>query len=712
MAGKSHTAEKVLGALPTSLAVRTGDASETAAIHDDNYNDLRVTYRDEVANRGNDDNSKKQQNGRQYRQELEEMEDGVTKSSTAVVQTQPDGSTAVVTVKRIVAKRMHQIFSMNNMMSGPWATRVGKIRFKDPDHHEGPRVNAQSKLARTETNAAVMFCRMIGLNQLTTAIPSHFGLDVINCNTQLLSVFCSLLETVGGQISPSGRDLGRLTNHLCNLVDLRLQTEAARCGSRHPTTGEELTQAERALQAMVNRVASPSDVLAAYGTVNSCGFSTDQIMNALLTSLVGMFQHKLQKSANDDGKFLFCGFEQAGSHFVLNQVGNGDRTGEKLGTLVNHVHNVLCAQMTSAKPSLPDVEGALEDLCQRYISGVPALTTKTWTNPNDSDERGVVRWAVSKELLLQAKLDRICALCKGLEMLVAEIVASKGTAYISMDEESWIIPMEEWGDVAVNPVAHKRSTNLNFASAAYAILLPPKIRRTDAGAENHLLKRESADEIFRLAEHLGIVSVETFNTGKAWILADAEQSNGPASLKTEGMAVHEVSVKRGYISINIEVCKTHARHTNADHTTGLAKVAQAFLAVTLPPESFVPCEKTGKRQKIIMGMNTDLGSGTTTLVTVPEFDPRNYLDGVTTIDWLYRQTLEHEIGIIGPPLSSNVHVMPGTSSRVTYRYGDKLYVRLLYRHCAEHKMPIGWLRHFYDPNWPSHPGGAVEPACT
>lgn len=685
--GKTHVGLTVAKSLPATFNVTEGDDSALVKVHMGNLNALRVSFRDEVAERGDDKNSKDQENTRGFRYDLTAKEDGYGVRQSVVV----DDSGPKVERSFNDMRTMEMMCFNNVTFNQAYKSRLVEISFKDPPKAESKRVKLVAQSNRLETELATRLTKMIGFGQIITSYPGHFGLDTIGTNTQLLYVFCSLLETVGGRLSPSGREMGKLENHLCNITDLRLAAEAQRFACVRPGTTERPTAPEMALQCMVNRVASPADVLAAYGSLNSCGYTAHQIINCLIEAMITMLQQNLQPDPNDASKLSFCGFELVGGYFILQQLGAGRKTADNIDLLADRVHKVVSTLMPMSSPSKPDVRNGLQDLTQRFIDGSAALTTRAWTNPNDGDEKGVIRWAISAKLIKKAKIGRVRALLAGLEMLVGVISKTKGTPYVSLDEKRWLIPLDEFGDVAMLPVEFKGNTDRNLRRVAETILLPPNMVASDSTARENMLTAKQADEIFRITEQLDVVTVEHFNTGKVYFAVDRANTTGPASLKDPTKGLQEVSVRRGYISVAIETCKAYAS-VDGESVDRLAEVAQAFLAITLPPESF------DAPYKIYMGQETKASDGTVALQYVPEFDPNDF-DEVVTTDWLYRESNTDESEFMPPPPTQAGNIMPGTRRTVTYRYRDALYEVLLQRQAEEHGMPPAYTTYWHIRGW-------------
>ena len=688
--GKSVLGNKVRKGMPKTFDVIEGDDTELVKMYLGCQNAFRVSFRDEIADRGADPESKKKENGRGFRGALTAMEDGYIRSQRVNPGRNEDGSTEMTVEQTTQDMRTMEIICYNSMMaSKAYESRQVVLRFRDPPKAESKRVKLVSQSNKTEADLASRLMKMMGFGQIITSFPSHFGLDPVGTNTQLLYLFCSLLESIGGRMSPFGRDLGQLENHLCNIVDLRLGAEAQRFKCVRPGTAERPTAPEMALQCMVNRVASPADVLAAYGSLNSCGFTTHQIVNALIEALIAMFQHRLQKSTEDDSRMIFTGFEVSGGHFIMQQMSANRRAADDVDVLADRVHSIVSALMPMSSPSLPDVKRGLEDLAQRFIAGSAALTTKAWSDPNDND-KGAVRWALSRDLIQKAKLDRLRSLMFGLEQLVSIIKRAKGQPYVSFDEEKWIIPLEGYGDVAMAPIDYKASSDRNLRKVADMVLLPPGMHTADPNAKSHMLNQGQADQYFRLAEQLGLISVDTFNSGKAYIAVDRENTSGPQSLKDPSKGLQEVTLSRGCISVNIALCKEYTA-TGGDGVDRMADVAKAFLAVSLPPASFKD------PYKIYMGQETKLANGMVELTYVPHHDPTGF--ECTTTDWMFRKSTTEEEEFIGVAPQETANVMPGIAPTVTFNHGDALYEKLLRGHAKEHGLPEAYITYWHVPGW-------------
>ena len=705
MSGKSHVGGAVLNNIPKTLKVIEGDDSQLVKMYMGNQHAFKVAFKDEIPFQGADQKSKDQEHTRGFRGALTAMEDGYIKSRTVMPGKREDGSSFIGVEEHMQDMRMMEMICFNTMVaSKAYRTRMFKLMFKDPSKRDAKRVKIAGQSNKVEAELAGRLLRMVGFSQMITSFPSHFGLDKVGPNTQLLYVFCSLIESVGGIISDFGRDLAHIEEQCINTMHLRVAAEAQRFHCVRPGTLERPTAPEMALQCMLNNVCSPADVLAAYGSVKSCGFTTHQILNALVEALIALFQHSMQKSADNDNKLTFTGFELIGGHFVLQPMGAGRRTADDIDVLADRVHSIVSTLMPTSSPSAPDVKSGLENLTQRFINGSASLTTKTWTDPNDTNDKGTVRWALSKDLIQKVKLDRVRALMLGLSQLVSIISRVKGQPYVSIDEEHWIIPLEGYGDVAMNPVEHKANPDRNLKNVAGTILLPPDIATHDSNAKNHMLSERQADQYFRLAEQLDLVSVEVFNSGKAYIAVERENTTGPRSLKDPTKGLQEVSLTRGYISINIAQCKEYTE-MGGNGIDKMVEVAQAFLAITLPPASFV------NPHRIFMGLRTRMETGMVELDSVPLFDPTGFK--VRTDDWLYRDSILEEDLYIGPAPQRTANVMPGFARTVTYKFGDALYEQLLKAHAENHGMPGTYTTYYHIPGWnPCQPGSAAAPAAT
>ena len=219
-----------------------------------------------------------------------------------------------------------------------------------------------------------------------------------------------------------------------------------------------------------------------------------------------------------------------------------------------------------------------------------------------------------------------------------------------------------------------------------------------------MLSERQADQYFRLAEQLGLVTVEVFNSGKAYIAVERENTTGPQSLKDPTKGLQEVSLTRGYISINIAQCKEYTE-MGGNGIDKMVEVAQAFLAITLPPASFV------NPHKIFMGLRTKMETGMVELQSVPPFNPTGFK--VRTDDWMHRALKSEELEIIGPAPQRTANVMPGFARTVTYKYKDALYEQLLKAHAENHGMPGTYTTYYHIPGWnPCQPGSAAAPAAT
>lgn len=690
--GKSHMGDKFFFCLPTALTAIDGDRSELAKVHEGPENDMRASKRDEVAERGDDEGSRKKLNSRGFRAELTGMEDGYVIKQTSLPQVQPDGSTVIQTVKEMVAQRTTEIMCLNSIMSkdNPYISRVCILRIADPSRHESLRCKQAKK--KEEQEPAAIFMRMMATLQLVSCLPSHFGLDRAGTDTQLLNVFCSLLETVGGQLSPYGRELGKLESHLENITALRLAAEAARFKSCRPGSSEPLSRPQMALQCVVNNVSSPADVLAAYSSFASCGVSTKELTNALLEALVGLIEHKLAKD-DDNGTMRFAGFHSTGGHYVLQQMGTGPRrAGEEMMVLMERAHSLIRAIIPTATPSKPDVKGGLEDLGQRYVNGVAALTQKPFTDPESPEERASLRWAVSKELLRQAKLGRLRALCRGIHALVARLKTKRGHVMYTEDEQRWRLPHDDFAEIAINPTKYKNWPDNEVQRIAQIILLPCDVKPGDDNAEDHMLSADKADVFFRLGESLGLFDYVTFNSSKAYILVDADQSDGRFSVNDPSMRLQPVTLQNGCIEIDIKLCKEYASSTSSRVST-LVQVAQTFQAVTLEPECFV------NQHKMYLGQETLAEDGSAQIRTVPLHTPTVGQKYKTT-DFMYRKSNAQCNDVLGPALdASSGAVMPGNGPTVTYKHGSNLYEKLLTSHAEKNRLPAAYITRWHIPGW-------------
>jgi hypothetical protein len=684
--GKSFIANVLRKGLPKALTADEGDSSELAKVHEGSDNDCTTAIRDEVAERADDAVSMSKRSSRGFRNELMEMEDGYSISKTALPQSHADGSTTIETVKSMSAKRTIEVNCLNSIMKtdNPYYSRVTVLRIADPSRTESHRAKMAALSHSAEQVPATLFTRMVASLQLVSCLPSHFGLDAAGTDTQLLHIFCALLETVGGKLSPYGRNLGKLTNHLVNITSMRLAAEAVRFKAARPGSADRMTRAEQALQCVVNNVSSPADVLAAYASFNSCGVSTAEVHNALLEALVGLLQLKMVPNQDENGKLEFAGFQRNGAHYVLQQMGPGNRQGEEVTKLMERVHSIIRTIIPTSTPSKPDVKGALDDLGQRYVNGVAALTVKEWKDPDTPEDRGNPRWCVAKELLIQTRLGRHRALCRGIQALVAKLLNDTGYVYYSEDKTCWRIPKENYADVALTPTEYKNDPDREVQRIARMILLPCNVKPDDDVAAEHMLDADKASVFFRLGEQLKLFEFQTFNRNSAFIEVDPEQTS-------DGSGLQAVDIKHGCLDINIELCKSYAAVAASSENSALIEVAKAFQAITLPAESFT------NQHTMYLGQET-MDNDMAKLRTVPLHDPAGY--AVETIDWMYRKTTEQCDSIIGPPLGHRGGaIMPGTAPKITYRHGDALYDRLLKHHAEALKMPADYITRWHVPGW-------------
>ena len=255
------------------------------------------------------------------------------------------------------------------------------------------------------------------------------------------------------------------------------------------------------------------------------------------------------------------------------------------------------------------------------------------------------------------------------------------------------IPHDDFAEIAIDPVRFKNSPDAERKRIAETILLPCDVRPGDDTAAEHMLSAEKADVFFRLGESLGIYDYTTYNMAKGYRLVDADQSaDGQISRIDPSMRLQPVTIRQGFIEIDIELCKEYATLASAESSL-LVEVAQAFQAITLEPECFV------NQHKMYLGQENVAEDGSARIRTVPLHTPQ-VGQAYRTTDFMYRKSNDQCNEILGPALdASSGAVMPGTHPTVTYKHGDSLYKGLLTHHAEKNRLPESYITRWHIPGW-------------
>lgn len=684
--GKSQILEWVLAMMNDCLQVLEGDSSAAA----DNYataKDMDYLMRvwDEKAGLGKSESA--HGDSRQHATMKQMLSEGYVTNKMPFETIDENGRRTFVTKQTLIPARSHFFFLRNDKPSGPNAanpisSRLHDVQFKDPPQKEFQEKVLGGSVKPDRHKNINLAGKLIGTQQLTTQLPGHAGLDN-NCDLSLLPIAVSTF--VAFKLAPPlGRELKQLQRLVTAVCCQRVGAEMHRI--QETAELKKMEEWQRALLAQTRLVASPADIIAAFGIWVGCA-GQDLARSDMMETFMHLAQraYTSQDAGDGDGAgktkqpSVMVGFETyKGTHYILSKSGSGRGLRNEEDMLTQLSARIYTKQKTVNEgecPSQTVVYEILSDLRNTQVEGLPALMLVEF------EEEGAkvpeMRWAISQTLLHTSSMTRTKIIAKQLGRLqtLRETKKPMRCDYYSPDEQCWIIPTSTSDPVysgAVILAPHDffqfpnttmRETALKLVSSSTTNGRPRRTGKIKADDYNHEFR-------FFERQHAAIFEITKSNTTKAVKKVDPSVAKSGAKLSKDGMyCLEEVLLSGECLKINIE--EINAIIEGEDKPNALAKGARMLQAIGYSEEEL----QIETMRKLWYSIDrTDTGKIASMFI-----EPSDLSDmSIVMRDLTYSPPSAEVEAFIGPDEDDENKfdikpLWPGTAEQCTFGYGDNLY---------------------------------------
>jgi hypothetical protein len=685
--GKSQILEWVLAMMNDCLQVLEGDSSAAA----DNYataKDMDYLMRvwDEKAGLGKGESA--HGDSRQHATMKQMLSEGYVTNKMPLETVDENGRRTFVTKQTLIPARSHFFFLRNDKPSGPNAanpisSRLHDVQFKDPPQKEFQEKVLGGSVKPDRHKNINLAGKLIGTQQLTTQLPGHAGLDN-NCDLSLLPIAVSTF--VAFKLAPPlGRELKQLQRLVTAVCCHRVGAEMHRIEENNSL--QDMEEWQRALLAQTRLVASPADIIAAFGLWVGCA-GQDLARNDMMETFMHLTQRKYtsQDDGSNDGAGgkqtqvqVMIGFESyKGTHYILSKSGSGRGSRNEDDMLTQLSARIYTKQKTVNEgecPSQTVVYEILNDLRNTQIDGLPALMVVEFEEEGSKSPE--MRWAISKQLLHTSRMSRtkIIATELGRLQTLRETKKPMRCDYYSPDEECWIIPTSMSEPVYSGGIILAPHDFFNFPSNAMRQTANSLVSSSTANGRQRCNARIKADDYnhelrFFECQHAAIFEITKSNTTKAVKKVDPSVAKPGAQLSKDGYhCLEEVLLSGACLKVNIE--EINAIIEGEDRPNALAKGARMLQAIGYSEEEL---QVDSMRKLWYSVERTDNGKITSTFIEPADLSNLS----IEMRDLMFNPPSAEVEAFIGPEEDvenkfGTEPLWPGKSELCTFRYGDNLY---------------------------------------